>query len=617
MRSACYNPMSANPLVSREDVENAVMAFYQPLRNLSSPGRARLLLGMTATHYDQVAAEMEAFARPLWGIVPLLAGGYAFADVGDYVTGLEHGVNPEHPEYWGRAGEFDQRLVEMASLALALLLAPDQFWQPLSDDGKNHLQAWLVQINERTMPDNNWLFFRVLVNLALKSVGRDWSESLTLQALHRIDEFYIGGGHYRDGVRHQIDYYSPMALHFYGLIVAAVAGEQYPDFARRYRQRARQFAQDFQYWFADDGSAIPFGRSLTYRFAQAAFWSACVYADEEVLPWGQLKGLILRHLRWWSKQPICDRTGVLSVGYSYPNLFMSEAYNGPGSPYWALKTMLILALAEDHPFWQAEEAPPESLPHGMIESPYSGFMVRKSADQAIALTGGQDGNEHRCHDAKYGRFAYSTAFPFSVINCDQYLNRPDYCAVDAGITVCRDGITWLSRSRITRSGVQDGLVWGIWQPDADLTINTWLTFANDGWYVALHQVNTATSLQLSEGGLSIARDETLAEFELGESAIGIRSATAVSGIKDLSDHRQAELIRYAPNCNLMFPRSAFPRLVTQLDAGTHWLATAVFARTGADAQVPELVMPESMLRHCLINNVVFNPIRQSSHEKHG
>ncbi|SQB37568.1 Uncharacterized protein conserved in bacteria [Citrobacter koseri] len=36
---------------------------------------------------------------------------------------------------------------------------------------------------------------------------------------------------------------------------------------------------------------------------------------------------------------------------------MCEDYNSPGSPYWALKVFLILALPDDHAFWQAEELP--------------------------------------------------------------------------------------------------------------------------------------------------------------------------------------------------------------------------------------------------------------------
>ncbi|MBE3048159.1 DUF2264 domain-containing protein, partial [Candidatus Bathyarchaeota archaeon] len=36
---------------------------------------------------------------------------------------------------------------------------------------------------------------------------------------------------------------------------------------------------------------------------------------------------------------------------------MSEDYNSPQSPYWALKTLIAVALSEDNDFWTAEEAP--------------------------------------------------------------------------------------------------------------------------------------------------------------------------------------------------------------------------------------------------------------------
>ena len=79
--------------------------------------------------------------------------------------------------------------------------------------------------------------------------------------------------------------------------------------------------------------------------------------DPKALPWGDVKGYYLRHLRWWAKLPITDRSGVLTVGFGYANLLMSENYNSAGSPYWAFKAFLPLALPASHPFWTAEEKP--------------------------------------------------------------------------------------------------------------------------------------------------------------------------------------------------------------------------------------------------------------------
>jgi len=34
--------------------------------------------------------------------------------------------------------------------------------------------------------------------------------------------------------------------------------------------------------FAPDGTSIPFGRSMTYRFATSAFWAACAFDSVQV-----------------------------------------------------------------------------------------------------------------------------------------------------------------------------------------------------------------------------------------------------------------------------------------------------------------------------------------------
>lgn len=47
--------------------------------------------------------------------------------------------------------------------------------------------------------------------------------------------------------------------------------------------------------------------------------------------------------------PACD-----TIGYCYPQMYMAERYNAPGSPYWGMKSFLLLALPDDHPFWIAE-----------------------------------------------------------------------------------------------------------------------------------------------------------------------------------------------------------------------------------------------------------------------
>jgi hypothetical protein len=603
-----FNPLCGNPLANRDDLARAVMGFYAPLRDCFSDGNSRLRLGTTGAHYGGAAVEMEALIRPLWGLAPMVAGGWAFDDIERYVAGISNGTDPDHAEYWGDVGAHDQRMVEMAGLSLAFILAPNVFWEPLSIEAKQRVSRWMRTINDYPTADNNWLFFRVLTNLALRQVGEPWSDDAIRAALDRLDEFHLADGYYRDGKWYQLDYYIPMGFHFYGLMVAQLAGDLYPEHAARYRERARRFAQDFQHWFADDGAAIPFGRSMTYRFAQAAFWAACAFAGEEVLPWGRIKGLLLRHLRWWGTQPITGRDGILSVGYSYPNLMMSEAYNAPGSPYWALKTFLVLSLPETHPFWMAQEEAPNLLPNGRIASPASGFIMRRAPGDAVVLTGGQDGREHRCFDAKYGRFAYSSAFAFSVASDAGAPDRPERSAVDSGLMVSRDGVAWMSRNRITEAGFDHDMAWGRWQPDGDLSIDSWVDFGGLGWHVRLHKIVTHVPLHVAESGFSIDRTGDGHQspqdwFEISTGCGFVRSLSAVSGIVDLLSDRQASIIRASPNTNLRFPRTFFPRLAAQVPAGTSWLATACFAKPDPSAEVTAMDVPETLLAFCRVNGI--------------
>lgn len=602
-----FNPLFGNPLKTRADVAKAVRDLIRPLLQHMSENSARIRLGAGGVHYGSQAAELEAFARPLWGLAPLLAGEFADGEeekdwVKLWARGLAAGTDPANPEYWGDVGPYDQRMVEMAGLSLAILLSPETFWFSMPKEVQDRAARWMRTINDHPTADNNWLFFRVLTNLALRTVGQEWSEEAGRAALDRIDEFHLDDGYYRDGKWYQLDYYTPMGMHFYGLLIAKLAPDVFPDHAQRYRERAQAFAQDFQHWFADDGAAVPFGRSMTYRFAQGAFWSAAAFADEEVLPWGRIKGLVLRHLRWWANCPIAERDGILSIGYGYSNLLMSEAYNAPGSPYWALKIFLILAMDEDHPFWATEEEATEALPGGRIFSERGGFLARRGNGDALVLTGGQDGREHRYCDAKYARFAYSSAFTFSVAS-DAWGNRPERAAIDCGIAVTRDGTQWLTRSVITEAGVDAGMVWGVWSPDQNLKIETWLDFGPPGWHIRLHRITTDQSLMLSEGGFAVDRtgDGHMTPSQWIDESAGsaqVRSLSAFSLIRDLSGQREGTVLRAAPNTNLRFPRTFFPRLSGEFPSGVSWVATAVFAVPDPQAILEPLHLPQTITALC-------------------
>lgn len=578
------NPLAGNPLRTRADVQAAARDLFAPLVPAFSPGGARVRLSHSGAHFADAAAELEGFARPLWGLVPLAAGGGAFDGWGLLRRGLAAGCDPTHPEYWGDAVDCNQRLVEMAAVGFGLALAPELLWAPLSAEQRAALARWLGQINRARVVDNNWLFFRVLVNLGLRRVGAEHDGAATGEALDRLEQFALGDGWYSDGPTPQRDYYVAFAMQFYGLLYARLAGEQDPARAARFRERAARFAQDFVHWFAADGAALPFGRSLTYRFAQGAFWGALAFAGVEPpgLPWGVIKGLALRHLRWWAARPIFGQDGALTVGYAYPNLNMAETYNSPQSPYWAMKWFLPLALPEDHPFWASDELPLPALP-ALHALPHAGMLVCRDAgrDHVVALAGGQHALWARHGAQKYAKLAYSTAFGFSVPSGGYGLSQ---AAPDSALALSDDGAHFREREAPLAAHAEGEALYSRWQPWPDVEVETWL-IPRPPWHLRVHRLRCARPLWSAEGGFALDRtgDERPERFDHAEGpglAVA-RYPAGLSGLRDLLAARDGELLRADPNTNLLAPRTVIPLLRGRHAPGKHWLACAVLGQPGA------------------------------------
>lgn len=374
---------------SRQDMAELLLSILNPIKPFYSSNKAFLKLGVTSAHFPDESAWIEGFSRPLWGLAPFWAGGSRDAEFEEiYRKGFAAGTNPESEEYWGKCCDYDQRLVEMAAMGYTMLLAPEQIWEPLSKEEKGRLSDWLNEINRNKCCDCNWRFFQIIVNIALKKCGMTYSSEVLQNSLDFIEECYVDDGWYRDGIGGLPDYYVPFAMEFYGLIYAVFMKEDDPERCEEYLKRAELFGRDCVYWFSEDGSALPYGRSLTYRFAQSAFYSACIMAHIEPLPLPVMKGIIVRNLEYWINQPIFDHAGVLTIGYCYPNLQMTESYNSPQSPYWAMKVFAVLALKQDDPFWRCEAAPlPELEPQKWL--PKADMVMQRRKDGNVVAFPGE------------------------------------------------------------------------------------------------------------------------------------------------------------------------------------------------------------------------------------
>ena len=551
----------------------SLLRLLEPLKPFFSEGGARVDLGVTSTHYENDSIPMEAFARPLWGLAPFWAGGgreRSFEDL--YRRGFAHGPDPDHGEYWHTGRNYDQKFCEMAAVSYALLLCPDKVWEPLSERERDNLVEWLWEINRFECVASNWQWFCILTNLALKALGRPYSRERLDYGIGRIEEYYDAGGWYHDGNGGEKDYYNPFVMVSYGLLYAMLMEGEEPDRCARYRQRAREFAQDYVHWFGGDGASIAYGRSLTYRFAQGAFWAIALLAGEEVLPLPVVKGLLCRHLAWWLNQPICDNAGVLTIGYAYPNLQMSETYNAPGSPYWALKCFAFLALPDEHPFWAAECAPLPALERCRF-LPHANMLVQHDGNDAVALVPGRLELEPYAHTAeKYSKFAYSSRFGFSIARSNYELAQ---MAPDSSLCFK------VGRYYYQRDVAQPGCTIGpdgietVWSPLDGIRVTTRIEPTAAG-HTRTHTIESEFDCEAYDGGFAVNSDDRLNPSHREEAAFaGARCGEDYCTVTALEGGGVGRILIPDPNTNLIFPKTVIPMAVYAIHKGTQTIRTRV------------------------------------------
>lgn len=570
---ACFDlPIHQNPLRTRKDVERALLQLLEPVRGRFTAGNAGLCLGAHAAHYGESSARMEGFSRMLWGLGPLWAAGGGEDWLPLFREGLVNGTDPDHPAYWGRPFDYDQKVVEMAAIATTLLLCGERM--NFTPREAENLHSWLAGAEGLELPRNNWLFFRVLAETAFRRMGWGWNEAQLQEDLARLDGWYLEEGWYCDGRPTQMDYYIPFGMHYYGLIYAWAMERDDPERARTFRERAARFAGDFLYWFEDGGRAVPFGRSQTYRFAQGAFFSALALAGVEGVPWGVMKSRVLGNLRDWFAQPIFDSGGLLTVGYGYPNLFMSEQYNAPGSPYWALKAFLCLALRSDHPFWTAEEEVPRLEPLRAI--PPARMLAARDESQVQLFPAGQHCvNELGNCGAKYEKLVYSSRFGFSVPRGDSL----EEGAFDCCLAVSEAGQDrWRAQRGFEDFRLEGDRYWRKFSPLPGVTVEVTVTPdfpAHRREYI----ITTDRPIDAADGGFAIpAKDSHPLEADMvewGEGGVVVRAPWGTSAIRCLSGGGEPVLVKAWPNTNLLHPLTRIPTIRLSLPAGTHRFATLV------------------------------------------
>jgi hypothetical protein len=353
----------------------------------------------------------------------------------------------------------------------------------------------------------------------------------------------------------------------------------------------------------------------------AGFWSAVAFADLELEPplsWGVVKGLLLRNLRYWARQrDILTGAGTLTIGYNYPNQFISENYNSHGSTYWFMLSFAALALPESHEFWRCKEEPypSASLPPVVPLKHPMHIMVRRGGHTFLLSSGQACHYPMRASESKYGKFAYSSAFAYSVPTGGYFVEA---IGGDNTLALSDDaGETWKVRRKTLDAKLEmiggSPVLISSWKPWADVCVETYLlppTEDSPNWHLRVHHVQMSgnRALQTSEGAFALhgvsqrphgrellpMEDTDRSEGRLA--AVGVAVAVSRGGAVGILDiypqqqqndnRRHGRVLDEDANSNLMESRSVLPSLAMDIPAraGRVWLVSAVFAMP---ASVPD------------------------------
>ncbi|MGK3647694.1 DUF2264 domain-containing protein [Pseudarthrobacter enclensis] len=428
----------------------------------ASADHANLYLPGATSAYGRKSDSLEAFARTF-----LLA---SFRIAGDpegtgrlaawYAQGLDAGTNPANPDRWPTPGELDQAKVEAASLAVGLALTRGVLWDKLPQRVQEQLVAWFETVIGQPYPPINWVWFQIVVEMFLASVGGRSSAADIDAGLAIHDSLYRGHGWFADGPERAYDHYVGWAFQVYPQLLQLMAPGDPRVQARAAvdRERLADFLDDAIHLVGADGAPLIQGRSLIYRFAAAApFWAGQLAGHTRLTP-GATRRAASGILKYFLDRGAINDDGLLSIGFHGEFPGMKQSYSGAGSPYWAAKGMMGLALPAGHQVWTAVEEP---LPvesgdfQRLIGAP--GWQVDGTAADGIVRVRNH-GTDHanpgvRVADSPlYARLGYSTAtFPDLA---PESLDNAVVFADAAGRLTHRTGFSFLGH--FEQDGVQVG-----------------------------------------------------------------------------------------------------------------------------------------------------------------
>lgn len=459
----------------------------------------------------------EVFCRSFIGAAYLISSEYKNGHAGSqhladllqsYRSGLLNGIDPASDMYWGNSRHL---LIENSSLIIGLFLTEKILWDNFESKEKQLIADYFRGFLDTPPYHNNWLWFKVFHHLFFeKFFCEDHSKEIE-RYLAAIEEMYLGGGWYNDGVlkgEMNVDYYAAWGMQYYSLLFVLFAQERYKNCKTKYLSRGIEFIKSYKYYFTPGNINVPFGRSQLYRFASLSPIGLLLYLSEdfsEDLEW--LKTCFSDTLNNYLKSGALDDSRFLTMGLLGPKPAVVEHYSGGGSPYWAMKAFSFLLIPKGHRFWQSE-CKANKLEGVYTIRPAKHVLLHDGHSEIKLLNGG---SRSILYPARYNKFAYSNIF-FS-----DYNDKKPF-ADNTMLLRTRFGLKWYGFGKTIQSQCEEGICSFEWKPEKldNVRIKTVL-FGFPAGYFFFHEIRSDRLLWLKLGGFILPDEANAVVTEQSDS----------------------------------------------------------------------------------------------------
>ena len=513
----------------------------------------------------------EMFARSTYGIIAYTSVYGNSKYVEKFNVSLISVIGDERYKHFNA---YDQKAVELIPIASMLYLYPQYTWDTYTDSQRERIINYLDNINKILIIENNWQFFRIVVSSILQHLTHKDYGNYIKKSWQCVENCYCGNGWYRDGTWGPKDYYIAFGYHFYSLWFAYL----FPNNSKvsEIINRARDFAKDYFYFFDQNGYMIPYGRSLTYRFATLSFWSLYLLVCHDEEQKEQIHYIIYNNIDWWKNQQITDKTGVLNLGYAYRNELICEDYISSGSVYWSLKFFLILLLNKNDKFWRTTS-----------KSPTNNYIINNIANGDIIISqyysshtiypNSFDGSPNPQNASKYMHFAYNSLTGFNLNKDNTNFNL---LSDDSSLVFNIGGVKHQRESNIyykAHNLVQEI----VWECQNLLKIRTIVIPGFDS-YVRIHIIDSELYCECFETGFAI---NNLNKEFFDSCNTEIENNLVKSGMRLLYGNGHPLIIQNQPNSNICFKHTYTPAIKYKIKKGKNIIVDITYLRGKDDKRV--------------------------------